>query len=131
MSSVVILPQFSLEVDRQALPQDVVGTLEEIQVQRRLSQPSRCELTFRAARERLFDCESICQQGARGDALISVEACVGSRVGHGYRMIVSVCGANNIRVKIGMQYYPGKKTTTWQSSEYTFRRCSHLIQSNV
>jgi phage baseplate assembly protein V len=59
MSSVAILPQFYLEVDWQALPQDVVGTLEEIQVQRRLSQPSRCELTFRAGRERLTRLSSI------------------------------------------------------------------------
>jgi phage baseplate assembly protein V len=53
MSSVAILPQFSLEVEGQPLPQDVAGTLENIQVRQRLSQPSQCELTFRAERDLL------------------------------------------------------------------------------
>lgn len=59
MSTVAILPQFTLEVEGQALPQDAAGTLEEIQVQQKLSQPSRCELTFRADRDRLGKLASI------------------------------------------------------------------------
>jgi phage baseplate assembly protein V len=48
-----------LEVNGEALPQEMASTLEDIQVQRRLSQPSRCELTFRADRDRMSDLGSI------------------------------------------------------------------------
>ncbi|HEY3704510.1 MAG TPA: phage baseplate assembly protein V [Terracidiphilus sp.] len=58
-SGVAILPQYDLEVNGETLPQELAGALEDIQVQRRLSQPSRCELTFRADREHLGDLGSI------------------------------------------------------------------------
>src|SRR5271166_278207 len=59
MSTVSILPQFNLEVEGQALPQDVAGTLEDIHVQQRLSQPSQCELVFRADRDGLAKVASL------------------------------------------------------------------------
>jgi phage baseplate assembly protein V len=58
-SAVAVLPQYDLEVNGQALPRELAGTLEGIEVQQRLSQPSRCELTFRADRERMSDLGSI------------------------------------------------------------------------
>ena len=58
-SAVAILPQFALEVNGEPLPQELAGNLEDIQVQRRLSQPTHCELTFRADRDRLSDLGTI------------------------------------------------------------------------
>jgi len=59
MSTVAILPQFSLELDGAPFPQAELGALEEIRVQQTLSQPSQCELTFRTGRDPLTNVQSL------------------------------------------------------------------------
>ena len=59
MSSVALLPDFTVELDGQSLLQDAAATLEEIHVRQCLSQPSLCELTFHLPMDPVASLEAV------------------------------------------------------------------------
>jgi phage protein D/phage baseplate assembly protein gpV len=59
MSAIATLPRIDVQLDGQSLSESAAATLEEVRVQRRLSQPSLCELTFYSGRDSLVAVQDI------------------------------------------------------------------------
>jgi phage baseplate assembly protein V len=59
MSAIAVLPRIDVEVDGSILASGASAALEEILIQRRLSQPSVCELTFFAPRGPISELHAI------------------------------------------------------------------------
>lgn len=59
ISAVTSLPAIDIELDGESLSANAAAALEEVRVQRRLSQPSVCELTFFVTRNSITDLEDL------------------------------------------------------------------------